>query len=40
MREAPHIPVLRDEAIAALAIEPGETHVDGTFGPSIAIPMR
>jgi 16S rRNA (cytosine1402-N4)-methyltransferase len=32
MREAPHIPVLRDEAIAALAIEPGETHVDGTFG--------
>ena len=29
---APHIPVLMDEAVAALAIAPGETHVDGTFG--------
>jgi len=30
--DAPHIPVLLDEVIAALAIRPGETHVDGTFG--------
>jgi 16S rRNA (cytosine1402-N4)-methyltransferase len=29
---APHIPVLLDEVIAALAITEGETHVDGTFG--------
>ena len=29
---APHIPVLRNEVIDALAIAPGETHVDGTFG--------
>jgi 16S rRNA (cytosine1402-N4)-methyltransferase len=29
---APHIPVLMDEAIAALMIEPGERHVDGTYG--------
>jgi 16S rRNA (cytosine1402-N4)-methyltransferase len=29
---APHVPVLLDEVIAALAIAPGETHVDGTFG--------
>lgn len=29
---APHIPVLLDEVIGALAIRPGETHVDGTFG--------
>lgn len=28
----PHLPVLLDEAIDALAICPGETHVDGTFG--------
>ncbi|MEY4270817.1 MAG: hypothetical protein RLZZ58_2033 [Pseudomonadota bacterium] len=27
-----HTPVLRDEIITALAIVPGETHVDGTFG--------
>ena len=27
-----HIPVLLEEVIAALAISPGETHVDGTFG--------
>lgn len=27
-----HIPVLLDEVIAALAIAPGERHVDGTFG--------
>lgn len=30
--DAPHIPVLLDEVIASLAIQPGETHVDGTFG--------
>lgn len=29
---APHIPVLLDEVMAALAIVPGEVHVDGTFG--------
>jgi len=29
---APHIPVLLDEVLAALAVRPGETHVDGTFG--------
>lgn len=29
---APHIPVLLDEAVHALAPAPGETHVDGTFG--------
>ena len=28
----PHIPVLRAEVIAALAPQPGETHIDGTFG--------
>ncbi len=28
----PHIPVLLDEVMAALAIVPGETHIDGTFG--------
>lgn len=27
-----HAPVLLDEVMAALAIRPGETHVDGTFG--------
>ncbi|MGE0775146.1 MAG: 16S rRNA (cytosine(1402)-N(4))-methyltransferase RsmH [Sphingomonadaceae bacterium] len=27
-----HVPVLLDEVIASLAIRPGETHVDGTFG--------
>jgi 16S rRNA (cytosine1402-N4)-methyltransferase len=27
-----HVPVLLDQVIAALAISPGETHVDGTFG--------
>lgn len=32
MTEAPHIPVLLDEVIDALAIVPGERHVDGTFG--------
>lgn len=31
-RSAPHIPVLLDEVVGALAISPGETHVDGTFG--------
>lgn len=30
--DAPHIPVLLDEVLDALAILPGETHVDGTFG--------
>lgn len=29
---APHIPVLLDEVVAGLAIQPGEVHVDGTFG--------
>ena len=29
---APHVPVLLDEVLSALAIAPGETHVDGTFG--------
>lgn len=28
----PHIPVMLDEVIDALAISPDETHVDGTFG--------
>ncbi len=28
----PHIPVLLDEVVDALAPAPGETHVDGTFG--------
>jgi 16S rRNA (cytosine1402-N4)-methyltransferase len=30
--EAPHIPVLVEEVVQALAVAPGETHVDGTFG--------
>jgi 16S rRNA (cytosine1402-N4)-methyltransferase len=29
---APHIPVLLDEVVDALAIVPGERHVDATFG--------
>ena len=29
---SPHIPVLLDEVVHALAVAPGETHVDGTFG--------
>ncbi len=29
---SPHIPVLLDEVLDALAIGPGETHVDGTYG--------
>lgn len=29
---APHIPVLLDEVMTALAISPGETHIDGTYG--------
>ena len=32
MSDAPHIPVLLDEVLAALAIDEGETHVDATFG--------
>lgn len=32
---APHIPVLLDEVIAALAPAPGETIVDGTFGAGV-----
>ncbi len=28
----PHVPVLLDEVVAALAPQPAETHVDGTFG--------
>jgi 16S rRNA (cytosine1402-N4)-methyltransferase len=30
--DAPHLPVLLDEVVAGLAVVPGETHVDGTFG--------
>ncbi len=30
--QSPHIPVLLDEVVAALAVAPGETHVDGTYG--------
>lgn len=29
---ARHIPVLLDEVLDALAVQPGEVHVDGTFG--------
>lgn len=29
---AAHVPVLLNEVIDALAIQPGETHVDGTYG--------
>jgi 16S rRNA (cytosine1402-N4)-methyltransferase len=29
---APHVPVLLDEVVAALAVQQDETHVDGTFG--------
>lgn len=29
---APHVPVLLDEVMAALALQPGEVYVDGTFG--------
>lgn len=32
MTGAPHIPVLLDEVLAALAPKPGERHVDGTYG--------
>ena len=32
MTASPHIPVLLDEVMAGLAPQPGETHVDGTFG--------
>jgi len=32
MARFPHVPVLLDEVIHALAIQPGETAVDGTFG--------
>ena len=31
-RDPRHDPVLREEVIAALAIAPGERHVDATFG--------
>jgi 16S rRNA (cytosine1402-N4)-methyltransferase len=30
--QAPHVPVLLAEVMAGLAVAPGETHVDGTFG--------
>ncbi|MFP5330044.1 MAG: 16S rRNA (cytosine(1402)-N(4))-methyltransferase RsmH [Alphaproteobacteria bacterium] len=30
--QRPHVPVLLDEVIEALAIQPGDTLVDGTFG--------
>ena len=29
---APHVPVLLREVLVGLAVAPGETHVDGTFG--------
>ncbi|HEX8482181.1 MAG TPA: 16S rRNA (cytosine(1402)-N(4))-methyltransferase RsmH [Allosphingosinicella sp.] len=29
---APHVPVLLAEVLAGLAVQPGEIHVDGTFG--------
>jgi 16S rRNA (cytosine1402-N4)-methyltransferase len=29
---APHIPVLLEEVAVAMAVQPGEVHVDGTFG--------
>ena len=32
MSAAPHVPVLIGEVLDALAIAPGEVHVDGTFG--------
>ena len=32
MTDAPHLPVLINEVVAGLAVVPGETHVDGTFG--------
>lgn len=32
MSDAPHIPVLLNEVLNGLAIQPGERHVDGTFG--------
>ena len=32
MTAAPHIPVLLDEVIAALAPQPGDVIVDATFG--------
>ena len=32
MSSVPHIPVLLDEAIAALAVQPGDVVIDATFG--------
>src|SRR5436305_15272728 len=32
VKTAPHVPVLASEVVAALAIQPGDTVVDGTFG--------
>ena len=32
MTDAPHVPVLLDEVIAALAPQAGEHHIDGTYG--------
>jgi len=32
MSDAPHRPVLLDEVIEALAPQPGQTVIDGTFG--------
>ena len=31
---APHAPVLLDEVVAGLAVQPGTTQIDGTFGAS------
>ena len=30
--EIPHVPVLLTEVVASLAVAPGDTIVDGTFG--------
>ena len=31
-QDTPHVPVMRDEVVAALAPRDGEIHLDGTFG--------
>ena len=32
---APHVPVLIEQVVAAMAIQPGHTVVDGTFGAGV-----
>ena len=32
MGDGGHVPVLLEEAVAALAVKPGGTYVDATFG--------